>query len=123
MNILKMKAEDARKLIDEILDNITKEELVKELQDSGFNVTDADKMLKDMGYIKDESFGGVASYILPLHHLYKKKKKCVDFNEDKTVSIHVDDYNVNATAHLYIWNNTPQEIEAIYTKIKELGWI
>ena len=85
--------------------------------------TNADEMLKNLGYIKDESFGGVASYILSLHHLYPNTEKCVDFNEDKTVSIHVDDYNVNATAHLYIWDNTPQEIEAIYTKIKELGWL
>ena len=129
MNILKMKAEDAQKLIDEILDNITKEELVKELQDSGFNVTDADKMLEDLGYINEtDEFSikesKILEYMLPLEDSNFDRYKHITFWNDKTVSVATYEYNIeDELKDIHIDDITPQEIKAIYQKCKELGWL
>ena len=92
-------------------------------------LTNADEMLKDLGYINEtDEFSikenKIFEYMLPLEDKNFDRYKHITFWKDKTVTVGVHEYNEeDELKETYIWDNTPQEIEAIYTKIKELGWI
>ena len=92
-------------------------------------LTKADKMLEDLGYINEtDEFSikenKIFEYMLPLEDSNFDREKHITFWKDGTVTVGVYEYNEeDELKETYIWDNTPQEIEAIYTKIKELGWI